>query len=758
MNHSCFLARAPRAVSPCTGALTVFVVAALMPWGVSPALAQEAMAAPVTEITGHRSEVRFLQYLDPDGRTIISSSFDSLVVWDAENGNEIRRLIDRATVFPFAVSPDGSRVMTVHRDGATIVDPATGEVVVRFDPERAAQTFRPLWSPGGEFIATTSGGLVHLWNPLSAELMRSFETEMHGVPTVAWSHDESQIAVIGRDGVLLVFNSTDGTRVFEVDAHSDRGALELVWSPSGEFVATGGSDGLVKIWNASDWTLAHTLQGMSSVQVGLNPPGAIGPPILQGLPISALAFSPDSRHIASADDSVRIWDVETGEELRRWFPDPSDNSYVPHFGTITDLEFDPSGAYLATAGLDASAKVWEVKFGAQVANVDTFLGPVETVDWSPDGMRVAMASADGASVIWNLATRQEQARFDGHLGGTVISLDFAPGVPRLVTSGRDGAVKVWYTETGGQLFDLPPLDEGASRWAPVSRPATQVSYSPASNAVLTLSDSQSGSILETRTVSTKVGPAFGLGFNVTAAAWSPDARRVAAAGYGVYVLDLADRHASTIFIEPDGPGSDTEIEHVAWSRDGERLLTGSRSGAAIWDWMSGRKLFAVYPQEGASYVEEAADGSLLLTIDGRFRIRRAQTWSLESQAEAAVFERQGARVNSARFLDGGKRVITTYSRDPVVRVWDALTGKELMALTGHRGRVLGMAVSPDRTLVATASVDRTVRLWDAATGQELAVLGPRPGPIIGVRFSPDGSQIAAYGVGGAVLWEPVLVF
>ena len=722
------------------------------------ALAQTDVAAPVIEITGHRSEVRFLRYLDPSGRTIISSSFDSLVVWDAGNGKELRRVIDGTYVFPFAVSPDGSRVITVDRAGARIVDTATGEVVIEFDPERVERLFWPVWSPRGGSIASISAGSVHLWNPLTAELTRSVETGIRGVPRLAWSPDESHVAAIGSDGVLRVFDTAEATRVLEVDAHPGRGARQLAWSPSGEFVATGGRDGLVKIWKATDGTLAHTLQGMSSIEIGFNPPGGMGPEVRQGLPISALAFSPDSRSIASADDSVRLWSVETGEELRRWHTGPAEDSYVPHYGTITDLEFDPTGRLLASAGTDNTAKVWDPHSGAQVANVDTFLGAVETVDWSPDGTRLAMAGADGASVIWNVMSGREEVRFEGHLRGTVTSLDFAPRVPRIVTSGPDGAVKVWWTATGGLLFDLPPLNEGAPPRTPVARPAKQVWYSPLSNRVLMLSDSPSGSILEARTVSYVVGPAIGLSFQVTAAAWSPNARRVAAAGYGLHVVDFENLDAAPIVIGQDGAGGEAEIEHVAWSRDGERILTSSESGAAIWDWMSGRKLFAVHPQEGAAYAEEAADGSLLLTVDGQYRVRRVQTWSLESQAEIAAFDRPGARVGSARFLAEGQRVITTYSRDPVARVWDSITGQELFALAGHGGRVLGMDISPDGSLVATASVDRTVRLWDAASGQELAVLGPRPGPVIGVKFSPDGSLVAAYGVGGAALWEPMQGF
>ena len=54
-------------------------------------------------------------------------------------------------------------------------------------------------------------------------------------------------------------------------------------------------------------------------------------------------------------------------------------------------------------------------------------------------------------------------------------------------------------------------------------------------------------------------------------------------------------------------------------------------------------------------------------------------------------------------------------------MWDATSGKELLTLTGHTSRVLGIAFSPDGTRLATASVDRTARVY-AASIEELMAL------------------------------------
>ena len=53
------------------------------------------------------------------------------------------------------------------------------------------------------------------------------------------------------------------------------------------------------------------------------------------------------------------------------------------------------------------------------------------------------------------------------------------------------------------------------------------------------------------------------------------------------------------------------------------------------------------------------------------------------------------------------------SRDQSVRLWDPVTGQELLALTGHKSAVHGMAFSPDGTILATGSHDGAIKLWRA---------------------------------------------
>jgi WD40 repeat protein len=78
------------------------------------------------------------------------------------------------------------------------------------------------------------------------------------------------------------------------------------------------------------------------------------------------------------------------------------------------------------------------------------------------------------------------------------------------------------------------------------------------------------------------------------------------------------------------------------------------------------------------------------------------------------------QVISAAFSPDGKRIVTG-SMDETARLWEANTGKEVLALRGHTAFVSSVAFSPDGKRIVTASGDGTARVWyfdDSKTQQD----------------------------------------
>jgi len=80
------------------------------------------------------------------------------------------------------------------------------------------------------------------------------------------------------------------------------------------------------------------------------------------------------------------------------------------------------------------------------------------------------------------------------------------------------------------------------------------------------------------------------------------------------------------------------------------------------------------------------------------------------------------------------------------------------ALKGHTETVYAIAFSPDGKFTVTGSFDKSVRLWDALTGKEVKTFGGAAGShanlVLAVAFSPNGQLVASGGSDNvAKLWD-----
>ncbi|MFC2129509.1 caspase family protein [Bacteroidota bacterium] len=101
-------------------------------------------------------------------------------------------------------------------------------------------------------------------------------------------------------------------------------------------------------------------------------------------------------------------------------------------------------------------------------------------------------------------------------------------------------------------------------------------------------------------------------------------------------------------------------------------------------------------------------------------------------------------VTSASFSQDGDHVVTA-SDDGTIRIFDAVSGKELSSLTGHTSIVWGAIFSPDGDKILTAGVDQTSRLFNVHTGEELYKFQDHSDEVTMVQFSPDGQRLLTAG-------------
>ena len=124
-------------------------------------------------------------------------------------------------------------------------------------------------------------------------------------------------------------------------------------------------------------------------------------------PVSTVAVLPDGHHALSAswDQTLRLWDISTGSELRR---------FEGHKNRVTSAVVLPDGRRALSASWDRTLRLWDIDTGAELRCFEGHTDWVCSIAVLPDGYRVLSASADSTLRLWDVDTGAELKRFTGH--------------------------------------------------------------------------------------------------------------------------------------------------------------------------------------------------------------------------------------------------------------------------------------------------------------------------------------------------------
>ncbi|MCA2689081.1 MAG: hypothetical protein IM467_09265, partial [Microcystis sp. M137S2] len=112
----------------------------------------------------------------------------------------------------------------------------------------------------------------------------------------------------------------------------------------------------------------------------------------------------------------------------------------------------PDGKTLVSGSWDNTIKLWNVETGQEIRTLKGHDSVVSSVNFSPDG-KTLVSSADKTIKLWDVETGQEIRTLKGH-DDSVYSVNFSSDGKTLVSGSEDNTIKLWNVETGQEILTL----------------------------------------------------------------------------------------------------------------------------------------------------------------------------------------------------------------------------------------------------------------------------------------------------------------
>jgi WD40 repeat protein len=299
-------------------------------------------------LQGHSHMISAVAF-SPNGQTIVSASSDRMVqMWDANSGARLNSLQENVDiVWAVAFSPDGQALATNSDRAVKLWSTSTYQCLKTLHRRSAGLISSVAFNANGQLLASTShDNVVRLWHTSTGQCLREWQGDTTIVYSVAFSPDDRILATGSIDERIKLWDVTTGECLKTL--HNGSQVWSIAFSPDGQILANGSSSNTVKLWEVDSGKCFKELEGHNGQ-------------------IWSVAFSPDGQILASgsSDRTIRLWDMLSGECLR---------ILQEHTDSVESVAFRPASSQtlaqsinshqiLASGSKDETVKFWDVETG-----------------------------------------------------------------------------------------------------------------------------------------------------------------------------------------------------------------------------------------------------------------------------------------------------------------------------------------------------------------------------------------------------------